>query len=172
MSKMKHGGLNEHQRLAEARPLTSPSANLNPPASSPASRSSPATARFFSGVEIFASHCPLLLRRRDLGQPLPVSSPASRSSPATARFFSGVEIFASHCPLLLRRRDLRQPPPASSPTSRSSPFARSIGMSKLDWAVAWLGLGARQVGGLETKNRVLGRFSTGCWANSTPVEVL
>lgn len=51
MSKMKHllrklhigGGLNEHQRLAEAttaRPVASPSANLNPPASSPASSSS------------------------------------------------------------------------------------------------------------------------------------
>ncbi|KAM1527112.1 hypothetical protein ACFXTI_016327 [Malus domestica] len=59
MSKMKHllrklhigGGLNEHQRLAEARPLTSPSANLNLPASSPASSTGSSTMGRITAVE-------------------------------------------------------------------------------------------------------------------------
>ncbi|CAN6539685.1 unnamed protein product [Malus baccata var. baccata] len=59
MSKMKHllrklhigGGLNEHQRLAEARPLTSPSANLNLPDSSPASSTGSSTMGRITAVE-------------------------------------------------------------------------------------------------------------------------
>ncbi|BFG18147.1 hypothetical protein CerSpe_044210 [Prunus speciosa] len=59
MSKMKHllrklhigGGLNEHQRLAETRPETSPSTNLNPTASSPASSTGSATMGRITAVE-------------------------------------------------------------------------------------------------------------------------
>lgn len=45
------GGLNEHQRLAETRPETSPSTNLNPTASSPASSTGSATMGRITAVE-------------------------------------------------------------------------------------------------------------------------
>ncbi|KAB2627893.1 serine/threonine-protein kinase EDR1 [Pyrus ussuriensis x Pyrus communis] len=59
MSKMKHllrrlhigGGLNEHQRLAETRPVTSPNTDLNPLASSPASSTGSATMGRIAAVE-------------------------------------------------------------------------------------------------------------------------
>ncbi|RXH91414.1 hypothetical protein DVH24_020437 [Malus domestica] len=45
------GGLNEHQRLAETRPVTSPNTDLNPLASSPASSTGSATMGRIAAVE-------------------------------------------------------------------------------------------------------------------------
>ena len=61
--------------------------------------------------------------------------------------------------------------PATFLRTRPS-FARSQGLSKLCWGFCLAWAGCQVNGRAGDKNRVLGRFFTGCWANSTPVEVL